>query len=81
MTQEWNFAQPELTLLVLGIKLMITQSLKHNAEMPFVLFLVLGIDQDVINEDHDKLVQLYHKYIVHHVHEVTGGVGQPERHR
>jgi hypothetical protein len=30
---------------------MITQSLKHNAEMPFMLFLVLRIDQDVIDEE------------------------------
>jgi hypothetical protein len=44
---------------------MITQSLKYNPEMPFMLFLALRIDQDVINEDHDKLAQLYHKYRVH----------------
>jgi hypothetical protein len=31
MTQEWNFAQLELTLAVLRIELMIAQSLKHNA--------------------------------------------------
>jgi hypothetical protein len=62
VTQEWNFTQPELTLAVLGIELMITQSLKHNAEMPFMLFLALREDQDVVNEDHDKLVQLCHEY-------------------
>jgi hypothetical protein len=65
MTQQWYFAQPELTLSVLSIELMITQSLKYNPEMPFMLFLALRIDQDVINEDHDKLAQLYHKYRVH----------------
>jgi hypothetical protein len=31
MTQELNFAQPELALAELRIELMITQSLKHNA--------------------------------------------------
>jgi hypothetical protein len=56
MTQELNFAQPELALGELRIKLMITQSLKHNAEMLFMLFLTLRKDQDVINEDHNKLV-------------------------
>jgi hypothetical protein len=35
-----------------------------------MLFLVLRIDQDVVNEDHDKLVQFYHEYRVHQVHEV-----------
>jgi hypothetical protein len=54
--QEWNFTQPELTLDVLRIELMITQLLNYNADMPFILFLVLRIEQDVINEDHYKLV-------------------------
>jgi hypothetical protein len=59
---------------------MIPQSLKHNVEMPFMFFLAVWIDQHVINEDHDKLVQLCHEYIVHQVHEMRGGVGQPEKH-
>jgi hypothetical protein len=42
------------------------------------LFLVLRIDQYVINEDDDELVQLFHEYRVHQVHEVSGGVGQTE---
>jgi hypothetical protein len=74
VTQEQNFTQSELTLAVLQVELMITRSLKHNAEMPFMLFLVLRKDQDVINEDHNKLVQLCHEYRVHQVHEVSGGV-------
>jgi hypothetical protein len=43
--------------------------------MPFMLFLVLRIDQDIINEDHDKLVQLCHEYRVHQIYEVSRGVG------
>jgi hypothetical protein len=74
MTQEWNFTQPELTLAILHIELMITQSLMDNAKMPFILFLVLRKDQDIINEDHDKLVQLFHEYGVHQVHEVSGAL-------
>jgi hypothetical protein len=74
MTQELNFAQPELALAKLHIKLMITQSQKHNEEM---LFLTLRKDQDDVNEDHDKLVQLFHE---NRVHEVCGGVGQTKRH-
>jgi hypothetical protein len=59
---------------------MITQSLKYNAEMLFMLFPTLRKDQDVINEDHDKLVQLLHENRVHQVHEMSGGVGQTKRH-
>jgi hypothetical protein len=32
--------------------------LQNNAEMSCMLFFTLGIDQDVVNEYHDKLVQL-----------------------
>jgi hypothetical protein len=56
MTQELNFTQPELALAELRIKLMITQSLKHNVEMLFMHILTLRKDQDVICEDYDKLV-------------------------
>jgi hypothetical protein len=80
MTEELNFAQPELALAELRIELMITQSLKHNAEMLFMMFLTLRKDQDVINEDHDKLVQLFHKNRVHQVYKVSGGVSQPKGH-
>jgi hypothetical protein len=72
MTQELNFVQPELALAKHCIKLMITQLRKHNTEM---LFLTLRKDQDDVNEDHDKLVHLFHENQVHQVHEVSGGVG------
>jgi hypothetical protein len=80
MTQELNFAQPELALAELRIEPMITQSLEHNAEMLFMLFITLRKDQDVVNEDHDKLVQLFHENRVHQVHEVNGGIGQTKGH-
>jgi hypothetical protein len=64
VTQELNFTQPKLTLAELHIELMITQSLKHNAEVLFMFFLTFRKDQDVINEDHDKLVQLFHEKFI-----------------
>jgi hypothetical protein len=80
VTQELNFDQPELALTELRMQLMITQSLKHNAEMLLMLFLTFRKDQDVIYEDHNKLVELFHENRVHQVHEVSGGVGQTKRH-
>jgi hypothetical protein len=47
--------------------------------MFFMLFLTFRKDQDVIYEDHDKLVQLFHENWVHQVHEVSGGIGQTIR--
>jgi hypothetical protein len=45
-----------------------------------MLFFTLGIDQDVIYEDHDKLVQLRHEYGVHQVHEMCKSIGESKRH-
>jgi hypothetical protein len=35
---------------------MVTESLQNNPKMLCMLFFILGIDQDVVNEYHDKLV-------------------------
>jgi hypothetical protein len=47
--------------------------------MLLILFLILGVDQDVINEDHDKLVQFRHEYRVHQVHEICRSIGEYKR--
>jgi hypothetical protein len=59
---------------------MIMQSLKHNAEMLFMLFLTPRKDRDVVNEDNNKLVQLFHENKVHQVHKMSGGIGQTKGH-
>jgi hypothetical protein len=43
-----------------------------------MLFFILRVDQNVINEDHDKLVQLGHEHRIHQVHEVSRSIGKPE---
>jgi hypothetical protein len=58
MSKKRNFLQSESTLAKFGIELMVPKSLQNNTEMPHMLFFTLGIDQDVVNEDHEKLVQL-----------------------
>jgi hypothetical protein len=55
---------------------MVSKSLKNNSKMLRMLFFTLGIDQDVVNEDHDKLVQLQHEYGVHQVHEMCRSIGE-----
>jgi hypothetical protein len=59
---------------------MVTKSLKNNLKVLPMLYFILGVDQDVINEDHNKLVQLQHEYGVHQVYEMCRGVGESERH-
>jgi hypothetical protein len=80
MSKKRNFLQLESTLAEFGIELMILKSLQNNSEMPHMLFFTLGIDQDVVNEDHVKLVQLQHEYRVHQVHEMCRSIGEPKQH-
>jgi hypothetical protein len=60
MSKKRNFLQPESTLAELGMELMVSKSLQNNLEMLRMLFFTPGIE-DVINEYHDKLVQLQHE--------------------
>jgi hypothetical protein len=59
---------------------MIPESLQNNVEMSHMLFFIFGVDQDVINEDHDKLVEFQHEYRVHQVHEMYRSIGESKRH-
>jgi hypothetical protein len=45
-----------------------------------MLFFFVGVDQNGVNEDHDKLVQLRHEYGVHQVHEMCRSIGESKRH-
>ena len=35
---------------------MVSQNLEHNPHMTLMLLLRLGVDPDVVNEDHDELI-------------------------
>jgi hypothetical protein len=76
MSQKRNILQPECTLAEHGIELMVSKSLQNNSEMLCMLLFTLGIDQDVVNEDHDKLIQLWHEHGVHQVHEMCRSIGE-----
>jgi hypothetical protein len=69
MTQEYNFADPELALAKLGIQLTISQPLKYFPQMLFMLLLTLGIYKNIINEHHYELVEVVHEHAAHQVHE------------
>jgi hypothetical protein len=58
MFKKRSLLQPECALAELGIELMVMKSLQNNSDMLCMLFFALGIDQDVIDEYHAKLVQL-----------------------
>jgi hypothetical protein len=59
---------------------MVSQTLKDNSEMFGVFLLAFGIDENIIDKDHDKFIELRHEHRVHEVHEVGGGISESERH-
>ena len=59
---------------------MVTEPLKNCSEVVLVLFFAFLVNEDVIDEYHDKLVQEIHKHLIHHMHEKVWGVGETEWH-
>jgi hypothetical protein len=59
---------------------MISQTLKDNSEMFGAFFLAFGIDENIIDKDHDEFIELRHEHGVHEVHEVGWGISESERH-
>jgi hypothetical protein len=45
-----------------------------------MIFWIFGVDQDVINEDHNKLVEFLHEDRIHEVHEISWSVSETKRH-
>jgi hypothetical protein len=44
--------------------------------MLVMFFFILGEYQDIVDEPYHELVQIFHEYFVHQVHEVGRGIGQ-----
>jgi hypothetical protein len=78
VSQEFHTIKPKFTLGKLGIELMISKTLKNNAEVFGMLFLVLGVNQNIINEHHYELVKLGHENRIHEIHEIGRSIGEPE---
>ena len=59
---------------------MLSKTLENDAKVLGMFFFILGIYKNVVNENHDKLVQFRHKHRVHKIHEMRWGIGQLKRH-
>jgi hypothetical protein len=58
----------------------ISETLKDNSEMIGVIFLALRIDENIIDKDHDKFIELHHEHRVHEIHEVGRRISESEGH-
>jgi hypothetical protein len=51
---------------------MCPESSEDDSKVTLMVLAILGIDEDVVDEDYDKLIQFFHKYLIHEVHEKVG---------
>jgi hypothetical protein len=42
--------------------------------MFLMLYFCLGVNQNIVDEDHNKLIQVLHKHLIHEVHEIGWGI-------
>jgi hypothetical protein len=61
VTQEFHSIQPEFTFGEFSIEFVISQTLENNTKVFHMLFFILGINEDIVNEYHYELVQLIHE--------------------
>jgi hypothetical protein len=48
--------------------------------MFLMLFFCLGVNQNIVNEDHNKVIQVLHQHRIHEIHEIGGGIRKSEGH-
>jgi hypothetical protein len=58
---------------------MVSEALENNVQMFNMVLLVLGINKNAVDENHNKLVKLWHKNRIHEIHEVGGSVCETKR--
>jgi hypothetical protein len=56
VAQEFYTIQLKLTFGELGIQFVIPKMLENNVEVLIMFFFIFGVYKDVINEDHNELV-------------------------
>jgi hypothetical protein len=59
---------------------MVLKLLQYQTEMVFMFLFILRVDQYVIDEHHNKLVQILYKFLVHQIHRVGQGINQSKIH-
>ena len=56
MAKELNLLKSEIAFTELGIQFILPEVLENNMKKLCMFFFILGIDKNVINENHDKLI-------------------------
>jgi hypothetical protein len=76
VAQKFHGIQPKLTFREFGVQVVVSQFLKNHMKMFRMIFQILGVDQNVINEDHNKFVKFSHEDRVHEIHKICWGISK-----
>ena len=78
MTKVGYFGKPELTLRILSIDFAFAKLFQYKTKIFGMFFFSLGIYQDIIQINHDKLVEVFHEYILHQSRKSGGAFVKPK---
>ncbi|KAJ0519789.1 hypothetical protein HanIR_Chr10g0452171 [Helianthus annuus] len=53
---------------------------ENTSKMFLVVILTFGVNEDVIDEDNDKFIQIRLANAIHEIHECGRCIGEPKRH-
>ena len=79
MAQICHMRLAKVTFLEFGLQFVLTESIKHLAEVKFVLVLIVAIYQDIVQIHQNELVNEPMHNRIHQTLEGTGGVTQAQR--
>ena len=80
MTRKRYFFKPKLTFAKFGIKTMLPKFLEDNMDVTSMIFLGLGINENIINKDDHKDIKFLHEDAIHQIHEISRCIGEAEGH-
>jgi hypothetical protein len=76
MTQKFDGVKPVFTFREFGIQTVISQTLKNNIKMSGMIFESFGVDQNIIDKNHDEFVKFRHEDRIHEIHEICRCIGK-----
>lgn len=80
MPEEHHLLKPKLALAKLRIQLILTQQLQRSPQVLLLLLPEPRVYQYIINEHHNKLVEVWNKDLVHLSHEKCWSISQSKQH-
>src|SRR3954471_1531667 len=80
MTKIKNFIKPKFTFGELRIELILSELVEHQSQMFGMILLILGEDQNIIEIDQDKFVDVGVEDEIHQASECWRSIDKAERH-